>query len=130
MLEYQSGIIFLTTNRLSDFDTALFSRVHFSIKFEQLPPAHCRFIWTKMAEQTEHGLTDDDFDTLSQFALDGRTIKNVLRVASLHTQSRSKAREGASGKMNMIDVKAVFPYAVGASEGSDLARQMEAFCAS
>jgi hypothetical protein len=36
MLEYQSGIVFLTTNRLSDFDKALFSRVHMALPFQPL----------------------------------------------------------------------------------------------
>jgi SpoVK/Ycf46/Vps4 family AAA+-type ATPase len=130
MLEYQSGIIFLTTNRVSDFDTALFSRVHITLAFEALTSTHCRFIWKKLAAQTDHDITEDDFDRLSQIPLDGRTIKNVLRVASLQTKIRERQNEGVPAKMNMADVKAVFPYAVGASENTEIGQKMKVLYAS
>lgn len=116
MLEYQSGIIFLTTNRVSDFDSALFSRVHITLAFQQLSPAHCLFIWKKMAQQTEHDLSDEDFEALSRIPLDGRTIKNVLRVASLQVKMRLRKEGGGDqGReiMQMSDVRKVLKYTVG-----------------
>ncbi|KAL1610702.1 hypothetical protein SLS60_002372 [Paraconiothyrium brasiliense] len=113
MLEYQSGIIFLTTNRVSDFDTALFSRVHVTLKFEQLSVQHCLFIWKKMAMQTEHDLREEDFEALARIPLDGRTIKNVLRVASLQVRMRLRREGGGEERMMMSDVKKVLRYTVG-----------------
>jgi hypothetical protein len=126
MLEYQSGIIFLTTNRVSDFDSALFSRVHITLKFEALTSSHCRFIWTKMAAQTHHDLSEDDFDKLSQIPIDGRTIKNVLRVASLQTKIRENENSGVPARLSMADIKAIFPYATGASENSEIQEKIKA----
>lgn len=113
MLEYQSGIIFLTTNRVNDFDTALFSRVHVTLKFEQLSVKHCLFIWKKMAMQTEHDLTEHDFEALARIPLDGRTIKNVLRVASLQVKMRLRSNGGGETRMQMSDVKTILRYTVG-----------------
>jgi SpoVK/Ycf46/Vps4 family AAA+-type ATPase len=113
MLEYQSGIIFLTTNRVSDFDTALFSRVHVTLKFEQLSVQQCRFIWKKMAMQTENDLKEEDYEALARIPVDGRTIKNVLRVASLQVKMRLKKEGGGEERMQMSDVKKVLRYTVG-----------------
>lgn len=125
MLEYQSGIIFLTTNRVSDFDKALFSRIHVTLKFEQLTSSHCRFVWKKMAEQTDHNLTEEDFDRLCQIPLDGRTIKNVLRVASLQMRTRIRKDNATVPKMTMADIKTVLCYTVGALENSEIDQKVK-----
>ncbi|KAJ4299338.1 hypothetical protein N0V90_004583 [Kalmusia sp. IMI 367209] len=129
MLEYQSGIIFLTTNRVSDFDTALFSRVHITLAFSQLSPAHCLFIWKKMAQQTAHDLSEGDFEALSRIPLDGRTIKNVLRVASLQVKMRlqNKGEGQVSNRMQMSDVKRVLRYTVGNPGDGLLAEKVREF---
>ena len=36
MLEYCKGILFLTTNRVSDFDEAILSRIHLMLKYDAL----------------------------------------------------------------------------------------------
>ena len=127
MLEYQSGIIFLTTNRLSDFDTALFSRVHITLKFEQLSAESCEFIWKKMAMQTEHSLSEEDFQALSRIPLDGRTIKNILRVASLQVKLRLRTEVGGDKKMLMKDVKKVLRYTVGSGGNQLVAERLKEF---
>ncbi len=91
MLEYQSGIIFLATNRILDVDTALFSRVHIILSFQHLVPAQ-RSIWEHMAQQIDHDLIFSDFERLSILPLNGRIIQNALRVAALHTKSRERSR--------------------------------------
>lgn len=126
MLEYQSGIIFLTTNRVSDFDTALFSRVHVTLKFEQLSVEHCRFIWKKLATQTEHDLAEEDFDALAKIPLDGRTIKNVLRVASLQVKMRLR-NGGGDERMQMSDIKKVLKYTVGNVGEGAIKHRLEEF---
>lgn len=35
-LEYFQGILFLTTNRMIDFDEAILSRIHLIVKYEDL----------------------------------------------------------------------------------------------
>jgi SpoVK/Ycf46/Vps4 family AAA+-type ATPase len=127
MLEYQSGIVFLTTNRLSDFDTALFSRVHVTLKFEQLSAESCEFIWKRMAMQTEHSLSEEDFKALSRIPLDGRTIKNILRVASLQVQLRLRRESAGDKRLQMKDVKKVLRYTVGSGGNELVAERLKEF---
>lgn len=127
MLEYQSGIVFLTSNRVDDFDTALFSRVHITLKFTGLTVPHCRFIWVKMSEQTDHDLTESDFDRLSQIPMDGRTIKNILRVASLQAKMRFRTDERASSRLGMDDIKTVLRYTIGDSKDEKVTRKVDEF---
>ncbi|KAH8900762.1 P-loop containing nucleoside triphosphate hydrolase protein [Thozetella sp. PMI_491] len=125
LLEYQSGIIFLTTNRLLDFDKAVFSRVHVTLSFEALSAGQRRFIWEHMAEQTKHEFSDSDFSQLSLLPLDGRTIKNILRTASLHLKVRGKRERGACAtKMRMIDIKAVLRFAIGDLDNEELQQKL------
>ena len=127
MIEYQSGIIFLTTNRITDFDTALFSRVHITLRFEPLLPSQRQFVWENMAKQTDHNFTDSDFERLSQVPLDGRSIKNILRVASLHTKMRERKTKSSGVKMDISDVEAVLRFAVGDPGNEDIGNKVEEF---
>ena len=126
MIEYQSGIIFLTTNRITDFDKALFSRVHITLRFEPLLSSQRRFIWENMSKQTDHNFAESDFERLSRVPLDGRTIKNILRVASLHTKMRKRNTKSSGVKMGISDVEAVLRFAVGDPK-EDIAQKVEEF---
>jgi hypothetical protein len=127
MIEYQSGIIFLTTNRITDFDKALFSRVHITLKYEPLVPKQRLFIWETMTKQTDCDLDGSDFERLSRIPLDGRTIKNILRVASLHVKIRERNAKCSDLKMGIQDIKAVLRFAVGDTEDETTAQKVEEF---
>jgi hypothetical protein len=127
MIEYQSGIIFLTTNRITDFDKALFSRVHITIKYEPLVPKQRLFIWETMTKQTNCDLDGSDFERLSRIPLDGRTIKNILRVASLHVKIRERSTKSSGLNMGIEDIKAVLRFAVGDTEDETTAQKVEEF---
>ena len=47
-LEYCDVIMFLTTNRVSDFDEAILSRIHLMLKYHELGVAVRRQIWEHM----------------------------------------------------------------------------------
>ncbi|KAF4339896.1 TOB3 (member of AAA-ATPase family) [Fusarium beomiforme] len=107
-LEYFSGIVFLTTNRLSSIDAAMKSRIHLSLSFG--PPAADvrRQIWRQNLEavptdETEIGgaeLSDQAADNLVHYVLNGREISNALNTA------RTLARfEGA--KLNLSHIEMV-----------------------
>jgi AAA+ superfamily predicted ATPase len=127
MLEYQAGIIFLTTNRITDFDKALYSRVHITIEYKALVAAQRRSIWENMAKQTSHDFTTRDFDRLSQIPLDGRSIKNILRVASLHTKMRERSAGSFDVRIGITDVEAVLRFAISDREAEDITRAVEEF---
>lgn len=46
MLEYYAGILFLTTNRIGDFDEAFASRIHMSLYYPELDEAKTKRVFT------------------------------------------------------------------------------------
>lgn len=51
-LEYCEGIMFLTTNRVSDFDEAILSRIHLMLKYHELGVSVRCQIWERMLDRT------------------------------------------------------------------------------
>jgi len=78
--------MFLTTNRITNFDTAFKSRIHLAIKYPSLSPASQRQLWrmfiTNDSQHPEpHWLTPTMLDDLGSRGLNGRQIRNVVRIA-------------------------------------------------
>lgn len=82
-LEYYSGILFMTTNRVRTFDDAFKSRIHVPLKYEELPQSSRVRIWKNFLAKIEGGVDVDEagFEQLSKGELNGRQIKNVIRTA-------------------------------------------------
>ncbi|CAG1985039.1 unnamed protein product [Fusarium graminearum] len=107
-LEYFSGIVFLTTNRIEAIDEAMFSRLHLSINFGPPNSETRRRIWalnfmkvpandTKIREQADR---DEAIKELVRYKLNGREISNAMNTA------RTLARfEGA--QLDMPHIKRV-----------------------
>eukprot|EP01099_Mayorella_cantabrigiensis_P002904 TRINITY_DN230_c0_g1_i3.p1 TRINITY_DN230_c0_g1~~TRINITY_DN230_c0_g1_i3.p1 ORF type:complete len:294 (-),score=93.42 TRINITY_DN230_c0_g1_i3:45-926(-) len=84
LLEYHQGVLFLTTNRLKSFDPAFQSRVSIAIKYKRLDFESRKKIWSNFLDSagfTEP--TDTDLNSLAQFKLNGRQIRNTLRLAAV-----------------------------------------------
>ncbi|RGP75351.1 p-loop containing nucleoside triphosphate hydrolase [Fusarium longipes] len=82
MLEYHPGILFLTTNRVRSLDPAFESRITLSIRYEALDPSAREQIWKN--QLNSHARVDVqtvDYKELAKQKLNGRQIKNVVRVA-------------------------------------------------
>ncbi|KAJ4301945.1 hypothetical protein N0V90_004041 [Kalmusia sp. IMI 367209] len=100
MLEYYEGILFLTTNRLSTMDTAFQSRIHIAIKFNPLGTNTRRAIWKAFIERlddTESIGKDellDNIETISEWELNGREIRNVLTIAQRLALAKRKSGGG------------------------------------
>lgn len=75
--------MFMTTNRVSNIDAAFNSRIHMSLEYPDLTPTSRRQIWVNMASTKEHGFSETDFDELSMININGRQIKNILKMAQL-----------------------------------------------
>jgi SpoVK/Ycf46/Vps4 family AAA+-type ATPase len=85
-LEYYEGILFLTTNRLDNMDTAFQSRIHISLEYPALNRVSRKKVWENfLARGTgiEHGLKEEDLQYLAEIDLNGRQIKNVLPTSQL-----------------------------------------------
>jgi len=84
-LEYFSGIVFLTTNRISSLDEAMESRIHLSISFGPPDIDVRRRIWQQVldivpSDETEL-IGESHAQHLMQQDLNGRQISNALNTA-------------------------------------------------
>lgn len=88
-LEYYQGILLLTTNRQSSFDPAFKSRIHFSIDYPELDLDARRTIWGMFLRRTSESkevvvdIGDDELVELAKLQLNGRQIKNAVKI--VHT---------------------------------------------
>ncbi len=82
MLEYHQGILFLTTNRVTEFDPAFESRVTIALKYNHLTESARSQIWKNLINRLECEKSKDlDYGILSKHVLNGRQIKNAIRLA-------------------------------------------------
>jgi SpoVK/Ycf46/Vps4 family AAA+-type ATPase len=84
LLEYYQGILFLTTNRVQEFDPAFKSRIHLSVKYFALDATKRGCIWQNILQQVKDCRDWDQatYDRLGRdFDLNGREIKNLVKPA-------------------------------------------------
>ena len=103
LMEYYQGILFLTTNRVDDFDPAFLSRIHLIIDYKKLTPERRGKIWQNLSSNLEK---DESLDVAGlnelgrMYDINGREIKNLLRTAW------SLAKE-EQRKLTMKDIQTV-----------------------
>ncbi|KAI1130291.1 P-loop containing nucleoside triphosphate hydrolase protein [Nemania abortiva] len=84
-LEYFSGIVFLTTNRVNSFDKAMKSRIHLALGYSPPGPDVRRQIWLRYlgnvpADQSAIK-ANEVVDQLANAELNGREIANAVNTA-------------------------------------------------
>jgi hypothetical protein len=87
-LEYCKGILFLTTNRVSQFDEAILSRIHLMLRYDDLSKDAGRHIWERFIEQarTSQGpakVKPDELNRLVNSKLNGRQASYLLCIHSV-----------------------------------------------
>ncbi|PSR74312.1 hypothetical protein PHLCEN_2v9929 [Hermanssonia centrifuga] len=88
-LEYYTGILILTTNRLETIDHAMKSRIHVSLRYEPLSIETRVRLWQAFLKKA--GLQSDEgniidaklMNELCQRPLNGREIKNIIKTATI-----------------------------------------------
>ncbi|KAF2736868.1 P-loop containing nucleoside triphosphate hydrolase protein [Polyplosphaeria fusca] len=84
-LEYFSGIVFLTTNRVSVFDEAMKSRIHLALGYNPPTLDMRRMLWTKsLITATQDPLEEELEEAIDEFTrvdLNGREIANAVNTA-------------------------------------------------
>ena len=94
LLEYYEGCLFLTTNRVKSMDPAFQSRIHMSLEYPPLDFEARAAIWRgflgrtvsldkKISGAEAHAVTEEDVIQVSRLDLNGRQIKNVLKMSNL-----------------------------------------------
>ncbi|KAI1807947.1 P-loop containing nucleoside triphosphate hydrolase protein [Daldinia bambusicola] len=82
-LEYYSGILFLTTSRVTTFDEAFKSRIHVPIRYTDLSMKSREKVWRNLCRRVPAAINVDDagFKELAEHSFNGRQIKNVIKAA-------------------------------------------------
>jgi ATPase family protein associated with various cellular activities (AAA) len=81
LLDNYRGMLFLTTNRADAIDSAFASRITLRLDYPDLTPATRQTIWTHMFNAAGFsGLSDWAMQDLSNHTLNGRQIRNMVRL--------------------------------------------------
>ena len=83
LLDYYRGILFLTTNRPEVLDPAVMSRVTLQLRYPDLTPETRREVWRTMLNVAGLGELEGDWKTLIERDLNGRQIRNLVRLAKV-----------------------------------------------
>ncbi len=77
--------MFLTSNRINDFDTAFESRIHLTIHYPPLDIPSRLHVWKTFVRMgdLESLLSSKDLETLAKIEVNGRQIKNIIKTARL-----------------------------------------------
>ncbi|KLU90054.1 hypothetical protein MAPG_09019 [Magnaporthiopsis poae ATCC 64411] len=78
VLEYYTGVLFLTTNRIGDFDEAFASRIHISLYYPQLDLDSTREIFELNLDMIESRLQDNSNSSNNQLKGDIRIDRNEI----------------------------------------------------
>ena len=86
-LEYCTRILFLTTNRVSEFDEAILSRIHLLIRYDNLKKDARKNIWTSFLERahTYKGaakIGPKHLESLVEAELNSRQVYQPIHVAA------------------------------------------------
>jgi SpoVK/Ycf46/Vps4 family AAA+-type ATPase len=76
-LEYCEGIMFLTTNRVSEFDDAILSRIHIMLRYNDLDVNARKTIWKQFLDIASQGSTvisPGEINRLVANKLNGRQV--------------------------------------------------------
>lgn len=74
-LEYYRGILFLTTNRVRDFDDAMQSRIDLPLKYPDLSKETRKTIWIDFLKRNNtFPVNESDVESLAEKDLNGRQV--------------------------------------------------------
>jgi len=81
LLEYHPGVLFLTTNEARGIDTAVQSRLTLAVRYDALDFRARRQVWGNILRGAVGNTCQFDVDTLARASLNGRQIKNCIRLS-------------------------------------------------
>lgn len=91
LLEYHNGVLMLTTNRVQEFDAAFHSRISLAIKYPKMSAETRHAVWTRLL--TAAGFGHIDASALSHLEINGREVKNLIRIASISAKEEGAPME-------------------------------------
>jgi len=81
LVEYHRGILFLTSNRIESLDPAFQTRITLALKYEPLDAEGRAKVWKNLLVKSGESIDMLDLPSLAKTVLNGREIKNALRLA-------------------------------------------------
>lgn len=93
LLEYYSGIMILTTNRMRSIDTAFESRVDITLSHSSLAEADRKKVWENFLDTFEPGaveIDEPDLVKLAKWDFNGRQIKSAIKTARVLATKRQE----------------------------------------
>ncbi|KAL2870147.1 ATP-binding protein [Aspergillus lucknowensis] len=114
VLEYYSGILVLTSNRIGTLDEAFKSRVQLTLHYPPLDESSRRRIWSNFITRLQHTSPEtkadqilENIDKLAKFQLNGREIRNSIQTAVVLAEFRGQPLQ-YSHLVDVIDVSNEF----------------------
>ena len=104
LLERNQSIMFLTTNRADNIDPAFKSRISITIPYKPLDFDARKQVWINLLKAANLEIESTEvLDTVSAIELNGRQIKNTIRMAqSLSIQSKTLSLETINKVINFV----------------------------
>lgn len=108
-LEYFRGILFLTSNRMKSIDVAFQSRISIGVEFDHMKSDTRRQIWLNFLARFDSSNREardeltDKIHVIERWELNGRQIRNVLRLA----ESLAFAEEQRRGALRFSHVERI-----------------------
>jgi hypothetical protein len=81
LLEYYSGVLFMTTNRAETLDEAFLSRISLAMHYDKHDEKTRMKIWISLLSEQGIKLDSQDLEKLAVYELNGRQIKNMIKMA-------------------------------------------------
>lgn len=83
----------MTSNRADTIDHAFHSRVHLTLQYPDLDSTARGDIWRRFSTQRRatNILTDEDYARLAELPMNGRQIRNVIKIAMRLALQEKKA---------------------------------------
>ena len=109
LVEYFRGVLFLTSNRVKQLDPAFKTRITLALRYDELDIAARVKVWTNLLRASGHAaqLESGEIKTkaLAEHALNGREIKNAIRLAMALAMDDGKALDQTSLDETLVILK-------------------------
>ncbi|KAM0431465.1 hypothetical protein ACHAPT_005443 [Fusarium lateritium] len=95
VLEYYRGLLIMTSNRSKAIDPAFQSRIHLTLHYPELDKARREQIWRRFSAKAgqQNGLDDSAYERLSRLPMNGREIRNAVKISILLAQKEETELE-------------------------------------
>lgn len=100
LMEYYNGVLILTTNRVTDIDSAFYSRISLALKYKDFDDASRLQVIENLLHTNGVILEDGAIRKIAKMSVNGRQIKNAIRLGRF--MAKDEARSVRSDDIIMV----------------------------